>query len=207
MQAAEFTARSLRSLGLVVIVCSDADLRKPPDNFRAHTLEFKENEIIFWDRNRQSRRMASASTFLIIKGKLQIDTEIEEMNDRMKFSLPTTVLVGGIPVWRRIREQTSKKYLQTECFVRLYERTAPESGVEILQYDFDYSFLKARRSPSSLTNLNMMIKQIREILPQAILDDRLTTPLWVDAKSATPGENVEIACRLIYWYHQAIGES
>ena len=206
VQIAELTAQSLRELGLVAIVCKASELRKPSQRYRAHTLKFEERAVLFWDKSGQARRMETRNAFLIINGRMQTYTETEVTSTKMKFSLPATVATGGIPIWRRVKEKTRDKSLQTECFVRLYDRTLPEPSVEILQYDFDYSFLGAKMASSSLANFSTIVTKIRDTFPQAVFDDRLIEPFGVDIPSTTPRDNIEINCKLIYLYHQAMSD-
>ena len=206
VQAAELTAQSLRALSLVAIVCKDSELRKPSQRYRAHTLKFEERAVLFWDKSGQVSRIEARNAFLIINGRMQTYTETEVTSTRMKFSLPGTVLTGGIPIWRRVKEKTGDKSLQTECFVRLYDRTSPEPSVEILQYDPDYSFLGAKMASSSLANFSAIVTKIRDTFPQAVFDDRLIEHFEVDIPSATPRDNIEINCKLICLYHQAMSD-
>lgn len=204
MQIAESTAQSLRALGLVAIVCKDSELRKSSQGYRANTMELEERAILFCGKDGQARRIESRDAFLIIKGRMQNYTEVEVVSTRMKFSLPATLLTGGIPIWRKVKEKTSDKSLQTECFVRLYNRTSPEPSAEIFQHSFDYSFLEAKMASSSLANFSTTVTRIKDMFPQAIFDDRLAGPFSVSVPSATPQESIEISCRLILLYHQTV---
>lgn len=205
IQEAESIAQSLRALGLVAIVCNDAELRKTSSvSFVAHTLKLGEGEIIFWDKVDQVKKIKAEGVFLILKGTRQIHTEKEVTKARLKLSLPATLLAGGIPIWRRSKEETRGLSSQTEFYLRLYDRTLPEPTVEIRQYDFDYSFLGAKMATSSLTNLNTVITELRSVFPQAVFDSRLTEPVGVHAPFAKSGDEVNINCKLIYLYHQAV---
>jgi hypothetical protein len=90
--------------------------------------------------------------------------------------------------------------------VRFYDRESSEPIVEILQYEFDYSFLGVKIALSSLANFNALVTKIREISPQAIFDDRLTELFKADVPFSTPWENVDINCKLIYLHHQAVSK-
>jgi hypothetical protein len=204
VQMAQSTAQGLRALGLVAIVCEDSELRKQSPIYKAQTVRFEERAVVFWDKGSQTRRMESRDAFLIIEGSIQTCTETEVIRTRMKFSLPATVLTGGIPIWSRVKEKTKDRSVQDERFVRLYDRASPESSVEIFQHDFQYSFLGARMSPSSLANFNTVVTKIRDTLPQAIFDDRLMKPFGVVIPFTAPRDNVEINCKLIYLYHRAV---
>ena len=204
VQTAESAAQRLRALGVVAIVCNDSELRRPSSvSFRAHTLKLGEREVIFWDKGGEATSMKAEDVFLILKGTIQTCIEKEAIRTRMKFSLPATVLTGGIPIWRRVKEKTTDLSAQTECFVRLYDRMSPELRVEIFQHDFDYSFLRTKMA-STLANLSIVISELRNSFPQAVFDDRLTESFGADIPLAMPGDHIEINCRLIYLYHQAV---
>jgi hypothetical protein len=204
VQMAELTAQSLKALGLVAIVCKDSELRKPSQRCRVHALKFEEQAILFWDKSGQARLMESRNAFLIINGRIRTYTETEVTKTGMKLNLAATVLTGGIPIVRRVKEKTTDRSFQTEGFVKLYDRTSPEPNIEILQYDFDYSCLGAEIAPSSLANFGTTITRIRDMFPQAIFDDRLTEPFGVDISSTASQESIEINCELIYLYYKAV---
>jgi CRP-like cAMP-binding protein len=205
IQAAESTAQSLRALGLVTVVCSDSELRKPSSaSFKAHTLKLEKGEVIFLDKSGDTRRIKAENVFLILKGTIRIYTEKEATVTRMKFSLPATVLTGGIPIWRKVKEKTKEGSIQTECFVRLYERTSLDPILQIFQNDLEYSFLEAEMAASSVTNLNALVTKLRNMFPRAVFDDRLTEIFGVDVPFVAPGDEIEINCKLIYLYHEAV---
>ena len=204
MQMAESTARSLRELGLVVIVCVDSELRKSSQIYRAHTLKFEEPAVMFWDRSGQARRMESSEVFLIISGRMQTCTGAEVTTTVKKLNVTATLILGGIPITKKVKEKTTNKSFQTESFARLYGRMSPEPVVELLQHDFDYSFLGAEMVSSSVANFSNTVKKIRGAFPEAIFDDRLVEPFGADMRSAIPQDNIDMNCKLIYWYHQAV---
>ncbi len=206
MQMAESAAQSLRTLGFVAIVCKDSDLRRPSQKYRAQTLKFEEQSVLFWDKGGQVRRIESRNAFLIINGRMQTSTETEVTKTVMKLNLAATVLTGGIPIVKRVKEKTTDRSFQAESFVRLYDRTSPEHTVEILQYDFDYSFLGAKMASSSPANFGTTVTKIRDILPHAIFDDRLTKSAWVNISSTAPQESIEVNCKLIYLCHRAVSD-
>jgi hypothetical protein len=205
IQAAESVAQSLRALGIVAIAYNDSELRKPSLlNFRAHTLKLEGGEVTFWNKGGEARRVKAENVFLILKGKVQTYTEKETTRTKMKFSLPATVLTGGIPIWRKVKETTRGTSSQTEYFVRLYDQTSPEPTVEIFQYNIDYSFLGKKMASSSLINLNTTVTELRNTFPQAVFDDRLAKAFQVDVPSGMPVDETEVNCKLIYLYHQAL---
>lgn len=204
IEMAELTAQRLRGLGLAVVVCRDSELRKSPNALKAHTMKIEQDDILFWDTGGQSIRTKFKNTFLIISGQIQTYTSTEVTKTKMKFNLPATLLTGGIPIWRRVNEKTGETSVQTERFVRFYEREPSEPIAEILQHDFDYSSLGVKVALSSLVNFDTLVKKIRELSPQAIFDDRLAEFFKADVPFSTPWENVDINCKLIYLHHKAV---
>jgi hypothetical protein len=201
---AELTAQRLRALNLVAIVCKDSDLRKTSQRYKAHAMEFNKQAILFSDKSGQMRRLESKDVFLIIKGRIQTYKETEVISTSLKFSLPATVLTGGIPIWRRIKEKTKDKSVETEYFVRLYDWVSLEPSVEMLDYDLDYSCLGVKMAASSTANFNAVTTTIRNIFSQAIFDDRLLESFGTDLAFTTPRDNIEINCKLIYLYHRTM---
>ncbi len=200
-ETAESIAQSLRDLGLIVIVCKDSELRKPSQSFTAHALEFRDEEVLFRDRAGQVRRMDSRDVFLIIKGRIRTYTEAKTIKNKMKFSLAATLLTGGIPIWRKVKEETTVVSHQAELFIRLYDRKSAEPRVKMFQHYIDYSFLGAKITSSSLINFDALMTQLRGVFPQAIFDDRLAKRFGADVPSTKVGADLDINCKLIYLYH------
>jgi hypothetical protein len=205
MQTAESAAQSLRELGLVVIACTDSELRKSSPIYRAHTLKFEEPVVMFCDRGGQARLVEPSEVFLIISGRMQTCTETEVATTVKKLNIAATLMLGGIPVSKKVKETARDKSYQNESFVRLYNRPSSEPIVEILQHDFDYSFLESEMASSSTANFSTMVKKIRGAFPEAIFDDRLAEPFGVNIPAAMPQENIEMNCKLIYFYHRTMG--
>jgi hypothetical protein len=205
-QAAELAAQHLRSLGLLTMVCNDSELRKPCQGFKAISMAFEGRTILFRDKTGQTRRMGLGEVFLIIRGNIQTYMETESITTDTKFSLGATIMTGGIPIFRKVQTKTKDKSIRTEGFLRFYGWTSPEPSVEILQHDFDYSFLGSETVISTLINFNNLVARIRGTLPETIVDERLMNPFRVDIYTATPQESIEINCKLIYMQYQALSD-
>ncbi len=200
---AESIVQSLRDLGLVAIICEDSELRKPSQSFVARTMQFGEGEVLIWEKDGQTRRVGPDDVFLMLKGSMPTYTEAESTTTRMKFSLTATLLTGGIPIWRRVREKTRGVSVQDKCFARLYSRGSSEPSVDIIQDYMDYSFLGEKMNYSSLANFGTVIAGLREIFPQAIFDERLMRPFDEHMPPATALSELEVNCKLIYLCHLA----
>jgi hypothetical protein len=204
LQHAELTAQSLRRLGLVVIVFTDSELRRAWQVFKARNLKFEEQAVIFCDRSGQEKRLEANGAFLILTGKVEAYTEKEETKIVKKLNVPLTLLSGGIPISKKVKEKTVSKSFQKESFLRLYNRTSPEPAIEIKQHDFDYSFLGSEMVSSAAANFGVAVRKIREAFPGAVFEDRLIDPLGANVPATVEQDNIESNCKLIYWYHQAL---
>jgi hypothetical protein len=203
IQVAESVIRNLRNLGLVAIACRDSELRRFPQTFKAQTLEFREKEVLFRDIAGREKRMAEDNVFLVLVGRIETAVEVETTKQKTKFSLPRTLLMGGIPIWRRVDEKTTTHSIQAESFARLYERKSPDPSVDILQHRMNYSFLGAKVAASSFTNFDTVVLGLREVFPQAIFDNRLAKSSVQTTSPSEVWEGIEINCKLIYLFHAA----
>ena len=201
IQRAESVVQHLRDLGLIAIACRDSKLRQFPQTFKAQTLEFGEKEVLFRDSTGCEKRLVENNVYLILMGRMETSVEVETTKRKTKFSLTRTLLMGGIPVWRRVDEKTTAQSVQTQYFARLYDRKSPDPSVEILQHHMNYSFLGAKVAASSFTNFGTVVGRLREVFPHAIFDNRLAKPLVLTTSSSQVLQGIEINCKLIYLFH------
>jgi hypothetical protein len=202
LQEADSTVQRLRGLGLTVITCADGELRQPSHSFRTHTLNIGNNEITFRDKSGKSTRIEATEAFLILAGKVETRQDTEVKETKTKLNLPATLLTGGIPIRRRVVEKNTVTSIQTECFLRVYDKKSANSSIEVRQYEFDYGCLGIKIAPTSLANFSTLVKRIREAFPQAIFDDRLTGNYGTGLPSSAAWGKVDILCKLIYLFHQ-----
>jgi hypothetical protein len=199
-QLAESTVQNLRGLGLVAIAGKVSELRQFPQAFRAQTLGFGEKEVLFRDSAGREKRVVAKDVFLILVVKTETSVEVETTKTKTKFSLGRTLLMGGIPMWRRVEEKSTSRSVQSEYFARLYGPKSPDPSVEIVQHSMNYSFLGAELAASSFTNFGTVVRRLREVFPSAFFDDRLAKPSPLTASSSR--EDIEINCRLLYLFHE-----
>ena len=204
VREAEALARQLREAGLTTIVCSDAELRSPFQGVKAKTLEFGDRGVNF--KTEGGAGVTLGVVFLIIRGTRHSAPAVEEdapVKTRIKLDVGKSLLMGGIPIPKRVKDKEQPKIVtpENEWFLRIYERASSEPRVEILQYDMNYSFLGAETTLSSVANFINVVKRLREIYPQAFYDERLMKPFATDIPMTTPDEDMDINCRLIYFQH------
>ena len=197
--------QSLNALGIVAFMYKDSERHKPSaGRFRANSLKREGGKVTFRDIRGAERNMQAENVFLILQGTMQTYLEKEITKTKMKLNVPMTILIGGLPVWRRVNEKTRDMAVQNVRFIRLYERSSMEPAIEILQYNFDYSFLGQKMTSSSLTNLSATARELRDAFPRAAFDDRLLKSFTAGIPSASPQDGTEINCRLIYLYYRAV---
>jgi hypothetical protein len=200
-QMAHAMAKRLTDLGLLAIVCKDSGLYAPSQIFMACTMEFIKREILFWNNSGQEKRIESKDVFLIVKGRRHTYTREEKTKTEVKFSLPATLLTGGIPIWSGVRKQVKDTALRSEYFIRLYDCKSSETGVEIQQDHIEYSCLGTEMDCSFLANFDILTAKLRNVFPQAIFDDRLTKSLDPSKPSTSGQDDLETKLRLIHQFH------
>jgi hypothetical protein len=200
---AEATARKLREAGLTTIVISDAELRKPFRGVRANTMRFSKEAVEFVQEDGRDVKLGVGGVFLIIKGTRHPAPAAGDApaKTKVKLAVGTSLVMGGLPVFKKVKEKPSLESSQPEWFLRLYERNSSEPRAEILQYEMEYSFLGEEKVPSSTANFINITRRLREKYPQAIYDESLMKTFATDIPGTTPDEDMDINCRLIYFQH------
>jgi hypothetical protein len=203
-QEADTAAAGLIKLGLSVLVIDDTDLHKIPTAvFTAFKLTFGEKELIFLDRSGHSLNINKDNVFLLIKGTLQPQKEKINLPPQKKFNVGATLLMGGIPVWSKVKPTVDNTIPEPRCFIRIYNRVTAEPLVQFYDDSFDFSLLGAKMGFSSLTNMNIVIEELRKSLPNALFDDTLTQKTGAGARIDSKSDNTDVNCRLIYLYRRA----
>ncbi|HEX9896636.1 MAG TPA: hypothetical protein VGA85_03125 [Dehalococcoidales bacterium] len=200
-EAAEFAVKTLSSLGLVAFTVDDSELHKiatSTGEFIAHSLRVGEKEVSFLARNGATKTINSKDIFMILYGKMRVPITTQETRTTMKLSVPATLITGGIPIWRKSEGSVKGTSFQTEYFVWLYDRFSPEPKIEVFESNFDYGSLGMKIMPSSSKNLEMLVIEIKEKFPEAILDSRLT-----EYTPAMQEDEIGTVCRLICLCHRA----
>jgi len=198
--AAESMAGGLRGLGLAAVVCRHSQLYDPAHGLRAHAVEFGEGGVCFRDKAGGEKRMGAEEAFLLLVGKTRSPGEEGEPKTRRKLNLPATILTGGIPIWKTVREQAMGSSGRTAYFARVYDRQSWRTGVEILQDGTDYSCLGEEKTFSPLANFNSLMRKLRAAFPGAAFDERLAQRPETSSPSARWPDGVEIKCRLIHLF-------
>ena len=207
IEEAELIIKRLKTLGLVAIALRDSELAESPlTRFRAHALKLGNGEVTFFDKGGRQQKLDSKEVFLILKGKLPPSHETDVTVTRMKFNL-TATLMTGIPVLRRAKETIKGTSNEEGYFVIIYNPISTEPDIEFFENYFDFSSLGSEIAPSTSVNLNIVITKLRTVFPQALFDDRLTQPSGSSTPSDKPLRDIEMNCKYIYLYHQAVSSS
>ena len=201
LQIAESIVQNLRQLGFKAFSIEDAELHQPVEYFPTRTMEIVESEIIFGDDSPHVKRIINDNIFLIIEGIIQDTIETATTTKRRKLNVPLTLLMGGIPISRKVKESTTTQSVQSELFVRLYEREPGNSVVEMLQNSMNYSFLEDELAMASNINFSKTVSNLKEICSQAIFDNRLMKPAAAISYTGQAREDLEINCKLISLFH------
>jgi hypothetical protein len=204
-QEAELALHNLETLGLRAFSYSDLELRKPLTLFKAHSLEFGQKEIFFRDKAGRETRIEAGNVFLLIKATLETHREVEAINVKKKINLTATLLTGGLPIRRTVREKTVETTVQIDNFLRLFEKPPAEICVEIDPHGFNFSCLGPGMTLSSVINFNSLIKRIRDTCREAFFDDRVRESSGVTIPYVSHMEDLDVSCKLILKYYQVFG--
>ena len=213
MQAAESMAQGLKALKLVAFVSKEEELRRPHQGMKAQTMKFGEGEVVFRQSDGKETALRAGDVFLMIKGmRPYVPPEAAMVQEpkgktKRKLNVGMTLATGGIPIFTKVKAKSKAADAQAEWFVRLYGRSSPEPGVEILQHFLNYAFLEPEMATSSLTNFMSVVNRLKKAFPQAFLDERLVRSFGVDIPATSDEEDIEINCRLIYLHHLAVSGS
>jgi hypothetical protein len=201
MQTAEPVLHTLKELGIETIALNDSVFSQPREMFKAYTLAFGKKEVVFVDRSGTEKRVGDNDAFLIIAGKIQTSIESESIITRKKLNITSTLLTGGIPIHKKVKEKTTTHSQETEYFLRLYSRKPLDSFIAISQHDMDYSFLGEKTAMSTRANFITLISTIQELFPQAIFNDSLSKSFGITSSHSRSWDDIEMHCRLIYAYN------
>ena len=204
-QRAERIVQQIKALGLMALACKDSDLQKPLHLFKANTLEFGGDGIIFKDKNSQLLKLGKRKVFLILTGIARTFEEKEVVTKVKKLNITATLLSGGIPISRTTKQKTVETTVQSEGVIRLFEKNGMDSGVEIRQASFNYACLGTEMALSSQQNLNLITRKIKEFYAEARFDDRLSR--MPATGTASKAENLDVNCKLMYRYYGEKGKS
>ena len=144
--------------------------------------------------------MEPIDAFLILAGTMETREDKDVKTTKMKLNLPVTMLMGGIPIPRKVTEKVTETYIQIERFLRVYGTNSSSPEVEIRQRDFDFSCLGQEIAPSSSVNFNILIERITNAFQQAVFIDKITGNLDVDLPSITHWGKIDVICKLIYLF-------
>lgn len=197
-ESAEVMVQKIKNIGVSVFMCKDSELRKPLQPlFAGHSLKKSNTGIIFTDHSGQQKTIKFEDVYLVLVGTREKHVIETSTSTSLKLNLPATLVTGGIPVFRRVKEEKEQASEQVERFIRIYGRISLDPIVEILQFGFDYSFLGNKITVSSFLNLNTTADELKKTFTQAFFDDKLNEYSDSDLMS----DQFEINCRLIYLSH------
>lgn len=194
-------ANRLNDLGCIALVCRDSELRRLPNYFKVHNLELGNDFILFYEINGNQKLVEFNNITLIIKTNLQTQTDIEKTETTIKLSLSKTVLMGGLPMFDKVKKQKKETSTAIENCLRIYEGKTFNSVPEIKQHYVDYSFLGNEITPYSAENFNILITKLREKSPKATFDERLSKSTVEHGPLSQLRNDPEINCKLIVLFH------
>jgi hypothetical protein len=197
-QRGEEFQKQLKELGLVSFTFKENDIQKPLRLFKASSCDFEENNWIFKDKNSKLYELERNRIFLILKGNLQTSGEKETVTNTQKLNITATLLSGGIPIRRNVQEKKRETTVESEGFVRIFEKDSPDACLEIKQKSFNYACLGKEMAGSSKQNISLIARKIKDFFPEAFFDDNLNQFPMIGSSVNPMDTNIDVNCKLIY---------
>jgi len=202
IELANQTVAKINALGIQSLAIGDTELHRSSPSFKAQTLKILGEQIVFHDDSGSAKTVPANGIFLILVGRHEASVISETTTIKTKFDMAGTLLTGGIPMWRRVKEKNTNESIETTFFIRLYENNLSGTWIELNQKQINYVFLGKLVAPSTLVNFNTMLQQLRDFFPNSIYDDRLTRPSVMSESSSQPWHNLDAYCQLAYLFHR-----
>jgi hypothetical protein len=202
LRSIEDMSKKFKELGLLIFYFKDSKTQKPLQIFKANSLEFELDTCVFKDKGLQTYRLERQRVFLILRGNQRIYNQTETITTTKKLNVPATLLLGGIPIMRKMQEMKTDTRVESEGFVRVFEKDSKDFCVEIKQQGFNYACLRQEMAASSKQNIILIANKIRDFFPEAIFDESLSES---GTSVATPFEaSFDVNCKLVYMYHESV---
>ena len=200
IRSAEQFASELQKLGLTAFTVEERELHKPASYFKVNKIISEESSVGFEDRSRHSKRLEAAAVFLILKGKLfkRHETNVEMTSRKLNIS---STLLTGIPMLKKQTKTVKEVSIETEAFLRIYERQSMDPAIELLQHGIDYSFLGPQMTYTSQGNFSILVKKLTEAFPGAIFNDSLMEAGKADLTTFAEVDISTVNSRLLYLYY------
>ncbi|MDY6836212.1 MAG: hypothetical protein SVY53_15570 [Chloroflexota bacterium] len=193
IQAARSIAQQLKSLGLMSFACMDSELRESSPGILAYSIQLLQDEIRFYTKAGHQGSMTATDITLVISGRARRYVETENIKTRTKINVPATVITGGIPIVRRVKETSTNISNDLERCARLYPMDPSQPMLELQENHMDYSCLGTMMGTSASANFTTVLTMLRDLCTNAAYDDRLSKP------SAT--DDFDRTCKLILMCH------
>ena len=193
IQAATSIAQQLKGLGLMSFACRDSELRESSPGILAYTIQILQDEIRFRTKAGHEGSVKAIDITMVISGRARRHLETEETKMRTKINVPATVITGGIPIVRRVKETSTHVSDDLERCARLYPTDSSQSIIELQENHMDYSCLGAEMGTSASANFTTVLTKIREICTNAAYDDKLSKP--------SPIDDFDRTCKLLLMCH------
>jgi len=185
----------LVKLGVQAFRISENELRRQSDgSFAAHTLEIRQVNLTFYNKAGKQKTIEESDVFLIIAGKCSHTETLTHIEHKMSLNLMSTILSGGLPIFKKedVKQETTTNL--SEQFIQLYGGQSDEPLLVIRQKDFDYSFLGQQKAAISTANISLTITKLREHYCHSLFDDRLMFPFSYD--------DIATQLRLLWHYYR-----
>jgi hypothetical protein len=167
----EHLLAKLRARGNEAIACDASTVAEASAMHEFRGFRFEADALVSLNQNGTSERLPWEDVTTIIRATLRVaDVSVETTRER-KFDLGRAVLTQGLSVSKTVTKQSVQEIEKREPVIYLFRRSGPPwtTGESRARYDG----LGADLKPGRLENFNVLVKKLRERLPQVPYDERL----------------------------------
>lgn len=165
-------AGRLRANGIDPILLTPEDVESDAQRFLVHGFRLGEQGITAVSRRGRTVEVAYNEIELVLRGvRIEERTGIQR-TEQTKFSPGRALITGGMVLTKTIRKANQVTTETREDFLHLYADGRPPLAFHAAA--LNYQSLGPARKPSTAENFAYLVEALRQVLPHARYDERLT---------------------------------
>jgi hypothetical protein len=195
-EQADRLAPALEELGFAVLCFAPEAVPGDEDRVIAHRLEVAGGELVVEDAAGNRQRCPAGAVALLQRAVRVRHSSWKTKQVDRKLDIGKAILSGGLMLTRKV-ERTTVHHRESEEALLLVERADGAPDILIPERGMDYRFLGADMLPSSRANLERVWGRLRELAPQAAVDERMARPAFVSSLPLTAVDPVDLGLYLV----------
>lgn len=196
---AEQTAKNVSNHGLANFVLDVELLRRTQTPFKVARFVWQEQLLYVENAQGERHSIDDSKIDLLIaaigsSGRIEITDTVTER----KFSVGRTLMMGGIPMTKKVSHNETRSVEERNETLWLYGANIPPLLFDLASMKYDG--LGADLQPSRTANFATLKKTLRKRSPQAIYDERLlrrAAQVHLLGRTIDPETNLDLSCAIL----------